>query len=852
MNRISFSTLGACLALAWGLLASQPAAAQQSMEELVVTATKRGETVAEVPFSVAAMSEEELQRLGIGNIEELAHNVAGLSIQNLGPGQSQVAMRGLSAGQIIRDQPGVKEQVGIYLDESAVSLSLFTPDFDLYDLDRVEVLRGPQGTLFGAGSVGGTIRYITSQPELGANYGSIELDFNSVAEGQEGGHVKGMVNIPIGSDTALRLVGYSTDFAGFIDALGVGDTGEMTETDDVNSGNRQGMRVALKWQPADYFTVTPRLVFQKTTLDGFNRQEIYHTFANPYLTDPIEFDHRQQYLLVDGGEGFEDETLLFDLNFVVNFDTFDLTSVTSILDREIWVSRDASALSGSVSIDLFQRYVEGKPPGADADPPMSMPVLVLPEADYALASNLIDTTDLRQFTQELRLSSSTDSQIQWLAGIYISEVDRQYAQRLPTPGYDDFVDRAIMQDLGTDRDGPDEDMDPDVRSFPPADRPDVLNGFAVTDSPYNSDVPYDISQLAAFAEITRHFDDRLSATLGYRWYTFEEERTFTSGGFFAGGDTLAFKTDSTGISPRLIVSFKVNDQVTWNAQAAKGFRFGGSNDPLNVPLCHPTDVENFGHFLNYDDETSWNYETGFKAAFNNGIDLNVSFYRTDIRDLQVTTDAGTCSSRIVINVPEAHSTGLEFELTAEPREGLLLSLAGSMLESEFDSTILGPDVDDDGNVIEGQFRVLDGIEDGNRLPSVPKFQIAGSLTYTWPIQWFGGADAFLSGSIQHVSDRITQPKDQNLSGLYRSGLPYGGATGMEATAVDLDLESYTIANLRFGIMTQSWETAFYMNNATDENALLSFDRERDGRARLAFRTNQPRTVGLLFRKRFQQ
>ena len=97
-------------------------------------------------------------------IEDISRNVAGLTVQNLGPGQSQVSIRGVSAGQIVRDQPGVKEQVGVYLDESVISLSLFTPDFDLFDLNRVETLRGPQGTLFGSGSVGGTIRYITNQP----------------------------------------------------------------------------------------------------------------------------------------------------------------------------------------------------------------------------------------------------------------------------------------------------------------------------------------------------------------------------------------------------------------------------------------------------------------------------------------------------------------------------------------------------------------------------------------------------------------------------------------------------------------------------------------------------------------
>ena len=123
------------------------------LQAITVTATLREQELADVPFSVAAPTAAALRERGADNIEAIAANVAGLTVQNLGPGQSQVAIRGASAGQIARDQPGVKEQAGVYLDESPISLSLFTPDLDLFDVARVEVLRGPQGTLFGSGSI---------------------------------------------------------------------------------------------------------------------------------------------------------------------------------------------------------------------------------------------------------------------------------------------------------------------------------------------------------------------------------------------------------------------------------------------------------------------------------------------------------------------------------------------------------------------------------------------------------------------------------------------------------------------------------------------------------------------------
>src|SRR5687767_13104269 len=125
---------------------AQDAAAQNdastSIHEIVVTALKRESSIQDVPFSIAVQSEEQIRNSGAGNLVEFARNVAGLTITDLGPGQSQVAIRGLSAGQVIRDQPGVKEQVGVYLDESPISIALFTPDLELFDLSRIEVLRG--------------------------------------------------------------------------------------------------------------------------------------------------------------------------------------------------------------------------------------------------------------------------------------------------------------------------------------------------------------------------------------------------------------------------------------------------------------------------------------------------------------------------------------------------------------------------------------------------------------------------------------------------------------------------------------------------------------------------------------
>ena len=763
--------------------ANQPE--ETASDVIIVTATKRASTVQDVPFSINAQTQEDIQRANASTIEDISRNVAGLAVQNLGPGQSQVSVRGVSAGQIVRDQPGVKEQVGVYLDESVISLSLFTPDFDLFDLNRVETLRGPQGTLFGSGSVGGTLRYITNQPKLNRTEGLVEANLNAVEEDDIGGHLKGAVNLPLGQTAAVRVVGYYQKFPGFIDA--VGPAGGK----NVNDGTRKGVRASMLWQPVEELSLTPRIVYQEVRADGFNREEVFNLYSNEFTTPPRDFDEREQFLLLR--EKFKDDTLLADLTASYDFGGVQLTSVSSYIDREILVSRDASALTGSVSVDLGY-----------------------PTAAVNLPSNLRDTTDLKQFTQELRLASTSSSPFQWVFGGFYSKVDRVYAQRLPTPGYDAATDATLG--AGTSA--------------------AVANGFG-PDSPYNADLPYDIRQTAIFGEGTYDFG-QFKLTGGARYYRFKEERDFISGGLFSGGDRrIGDKTKSSGISPRIIGTFEPNRNLSFNVQAAKGFRLGGVNDPLNLPLCTDEDEALFGGFQAYDDETLWNYEAGMKYS-KGPLTFNAALFHTKIKDLQVTLDAGSCSSRIVFNVEKAHTTGLEAEFSARPMPGLDLSVAGSVISAEFDSTLPEP------------FASATGIREGNRLPSVPKFQIAATATYGQ--RFSDTAEWYVSASAQHVGNRYTQPADQeNNPRSFVSGLPFNGATGTGVTTINLKLPSYNLVNLSAGLEFENGlDVSLYANNIFDENPRLSFDRERGGRARLGFNVGQPRTIGITVRQAFGQ
>ncbi|MEA3064749.1 MAG: iron complex outerrane recepter protein, partial [Sphingomonadales bacterium] len=518
----------------------------------------------------------------------------------------------------------------------------------------------------------------------------------------------------------------------------------------------------------------------------------YNLYANRFTTTrpAIQLGEREQFLRLR--EKFSDNTLLADLTASADLGGIDLTSVTSYINRDILVSRDASALTGSVSVDL------GFPAGG-----------------VELPSNLVDTTDLKTFTQELRLSSNGDGPFQWLIGAFYSDVDRIYAQRLPTPGYDAYINARFGAGTAAA----------------------VANGFPLN-SPYNADLPYDIKQKALFGEASYDITEALTATAGLRYYDFKEVRSFKSGGLFSNGDNQTDETKSDGFSPRLLLSYEARDNVVVNLQASKGFRLGGVNDPLNEGLCSAQDRIDYGGFDRYDDENLWNYEAGVKSQFG-AVSVNAAAFYTDISNLQVTADAGSCSSRVVFNA-DAHTMGVEFELTARPVHGLDLSLAGSWIEAQFDETRLKQN---------GQ--VLEGIREGNRLPSVPKFQLAASAFYTFPIGEHGD-DAYFGATFQHVGTRFTQPGDQeNNPRTFVHGLPFGGAPAGASTTLDLKLPAYQLVNLSAGIQTAAgFDFILYVNNLFDENAILSFDRERGGRARLGFNVGQPRTVGVTARKRF--
>jgi iron complex outermembrane receptor protein len=403
----------------------------------------------------------------------------------------------------------------------------------------------------------------------------------------------------------------------------------------------------------------------------------------------------------------------------------------------------------------------------------------------------------------------------WVVGGFYGHTTRDYGQDLPVKGFQDLT--------GIPTQG--------LR--------------APKDSLFWSSLGYVLNQFAVFGEGTMHLADQVDVTGGLRYYHFSEDKEQIFDGIFGNdnnGTSLVSQpgsTDANGVAPRLIATYKLSKQSNLNAQVSRGFRLGGINDPLNVPLCTSQDLATFGGRDQWKDETVWNYEVGYKARVLEGRgSFNVAGFYMDISNLQATVTAGSCSSRVVFNVPKARSRGFEAEFEAAPNSHVDFAISASYNDATMRSTLTSTDP-------SGAVSIVSGIEEGRRLPTVPEFQLASAATYQWDLK--PGSQAYVTGIYQHIGSRYTQVGDDELGTL--NLLSFGANTigaPLTATTYTYDplLPAYDLVNVRFGVRRAKWDVSAFVNNLTNDRALLSFDRERGTRARIGYLINQPRTFGI--------
>lgn len=369
--------------------ASEPS---EATAEIVVTAQKIDQRLKDVPSSVAVLGGDALRAQSADRLEDYVARVPGLVLDARGSGQQQITIRGLSTGT----QGG--PTVAVYIDDAPVGASnqdgvggLVTPEIDSIDLQRIEVLRGPQGTLYGAANIGGLLKYVTVAPNTHAVTGAVSLDGSSIAHGELGYALRGRINVPISDDKAALLVsGYYRRDPGFVD-----DAGRARK--DLDTNKKLGGRIALKLTPTESLSVTAAAIAQNGRAGGFTQVD-----ADPATLTPLYGDYQQRR--AEGSEYYNNHVRLYYLTVKNDFDWAQFSSTTSYNTVSNRSAADYTAAFGPV----FDFGV--------------------PNLGYAAANNIKQN----KFTEEVRLNGDIASAVKWLAGVFYTRENSRTLVSVPT------------------------------------------------------------------------------------------------------------------------------------------------------------------------------------------------------------------------------------------------------------------------------------------------------------------------------------------------------------------------------------------------------------------------------------
>ncbi|MFI4890028.1 MAG: TonB-dependent receptor [Steroidobacterales bacterium] len=632
-----YTALVAAAALAAQPALAAPAAAAAGtaesdigLAEITVTAEKYKSTIQETPISLSAMSGDQLTDAGITSIETLAHDVPGLSMRSAGPGLTEYEARGLASNG------GAAPTVGFYLDEIPLSPPALSQsgkvvmDPNLYDVERVEVLRGPQGTLYGSGSMGGTVKVITNKPKLDTFEGSVQGTLSDTQGG--GGNYSGnlMLNLPIGKTLALRVVAGDTYRSGWIDlvtlnpfpvSLATSSFGSLTGAPvqsvirNANDERLTSARGELLFQPIDDLSVLFTAVTQHMALGGYDLLDSTPTSAFP---GPVYDAHYQAFPL---REGIHDDVHIYGLDINANLDFADLTSATSYFDRLGWQTQDSS-------VSLYWSN-HG-----------STPLVSVPYSE-------VDPS--RQFTQEIRLTSHDTGPLHWVAGAFYSSL------------------HSVWQEESSNL---------------------AVASAATPDGSYfTSYNPYKVTQTALFADGSYKFDNHWKLAAGVRWYTYKSQQDEFSWGVDAPyaspavAPTLITKASNQGYNPRVNLSYEPNKDLNLYATVSKGFRPGGANQILDT--APPVNCQ--AGSLTFGPDSAWNYEIGEKAkAFDNWLTVNGDFYYIKWLGVQQVLTL-PCGYQYYNNAGDGRAFGPEFEINAKLSEYWTVSFNGAYTDSKLTS-----------------------------------------------------------------------------------------------------------------------------------------------------------------------
>lgn len=600
VRRCSAAMVTLSLGVSPATLAQSPPAA---LEEVVVTATKRAVSLQDVPISITALGQTALDDLNITDFQDYVYQLPSVSFTQRRPGQANLFIRGISEGGG-GNQSLQGPSAAIYLNEQPVTAIGFNLDVHIYDVERIEVLMGPQGTLYGTASQSGTLRIITNQPDSEAFESGFDVSLESIDNGGENYMVEGFVNVPLTDNAALRVAAWWDDDGGYIDAVsdnisypfsGISRGNDPFVREDFNTAEKQGLRAALKVDLNDSWTATAAVAHQETDTEGVwdhDPDDLGDLKVSRFFSDDTSDEWTQFSLVVEGDLGFA-----------------DLTYAGSYLDRDFETYSDYSgyAVDSAYVEPYYTCYVSYFGPCVD------------PSIQY---SNI---SELGNQTHELRLASAGE-RLDWIVGAFYMEQETDFALQYAIPTINPAA--AIREDF-----------------------------YFLTDQRRED------SEAAIFGEITYRFSDRLAGTLGYRLFDGETTLRGISGTVFGVNnvDSKASTDDGTG---KLNITYTVNDDTIVYATWAEGYRPGGANRAPGVGEVYEPDFLT-SYELGWK-STLAEGRLRFNGAiyFMEWDDIQIGFFDPDIAQVGLVDNIGAAESEgIELDVTWLATAGLELSAT---------------------------------------------------------------------------------------------------------------------------------------------------------------------------------------------
>jgi outer membrane receptor protein involved in Fe transport len=676
------------------------APASDQITVVQVSAQKRMEDPNKVAMSISAVRGVELQAEHVNDIPDLTRVVPNVSFTaatgngGAGPGTNNIEIRGISSA-------AGAATVGIYLGDVSMTVgNVYTmgaiePKF--FDIDRVEVLRGPQATLYGASSMGGTIKFVPNEPDLKERSVSAYGEWSNLKGGSMNYAANTVANIPlVASQLALRIGVQAQHAGGFINQV---DEAGNTLASNINQIGDREARLALKWQATRALAITPSVYYQSVKADDIA------AFNLERPRDPAQKQVREP-----------SRDNLLTPNVTVNWDLggADFTSSTSYFQRKFDRTQNGSAYN-SYSLSTF---LTSTADGGTAPPDLIDAVAGLPSAVYL-------NNQVRQVAQEFRLASkpydAASGPWTWLGGAYLSNQHTNVVENDPIFGVN-----ATFARFGLD-------------TADPAILPDAFPGDFPSDNSYAGAFHFHERQRSVFGEANYYFSSALHATVGARYLTADTSLDQHNGLYLAGaGNNTSATQASKAFTPRYALTWELSPTSTVYTSAAKGFRLGGSNVYVPPTTCGPDLAANGIETAptTYDADSLWSYEIGSKGRFfGNRLAVNANAFYVTWKNIQQGVYLPTCAYTYNANAGDATSRGIELEVQAKPAPGWTVNVAGGYVKAELSND-------------KGLQNGIVGAVAGAQVQGVPRYNATLSARYNF-LAW-RDANAFVMAGMQWI------------------------------------------------------------------------------------------------------